>query len=264
MGKIKTFLKYTKDFVAHGEFRYILSSVRYVLTGKTTRKTRFYKSSLGRFLVRKGTLDFQFANYAYEWGVKKFVYEHLNNYNVFLDIGANIGTYSILFAKKGLRGYAFEPVVSNFDAFTTNLKLNNIEDKVTAFPFALGERKRKAGFTFDPINTGASHLTDNSDFLEETLSPEFVDVDVIPFDNILDELDIKNDDRIFIKIDVEGMEENVIKGAEKFIKSHPNLLFVIESVHSGKDNLTKLLNSFANFEIMEVDELNMGAKKINN
>lgn len=264
MGKIKTFLKYTKDFLKHGEYRYILSSVRYILTGKTTRKTRYYKSSLGKFLVRKGTLDFQFANYAYEWGVKKFVYEHLNNYNVFLDIGANIGTYSILFAKQGLKGYAFEPVISNYDALSTNLKLNDIEDKVTAFPFALGEKKRKASFTFNPKNTGASHLTDNSDFLEETHNPEFVDVDITPFDNILDELNIKNDDRIFIKIDVEGMEENVIRGAEKFIKKHPNLLFVIESVHSGKDKLTKLLNSFADFEIMEVDELNMGAKKINN
>ena len=150
MGKIKTFLKYTKDFVKHGEFRYVLSSVKYILTGKTTRKTRYYKSSLGRFLVRKGTLDFQFANYAYEWGVKKFVYEHLKNYNVFLDIGANIGTYSILFAKQGLRGYAFEPVVSNFDAFTTNLKLNDIEDKVTTFPFALGRKEKESRLYFRP------------------------------------------------------------------------------------------------------------------
>jgi len=264
MGKIKTFLKYTKDFVKHGEFRYVFSSVRYVLTGKTTRKTRYYKSSLGKFLVRKGTLDFQFANYAYEWGVKKFVYKHLKNYNVFLDIGANIGTYSILFAKHGLRGYAFEPVISNYDALVTNIKLNDFESKITAFPFALGEKKRKAEFTFDSINTGASHLTDNSDFLEKTSNPKFVAVDVVTLDSIMDELNIKIDDRIFIKIDVEGMEENVIKGAEKFIKKYPNLLFVIESIHSGEENLTKLLNSFANFESMEVDELNMGAKKINN
>lgn len=264
MGKIKTFLKYTKDFLKHGEYRYILSSVRYILTGNTTRKTRHYKSSLGKFLVRKGTLDFQFANYAYEWGVKKFVYEHIDDYDVFLDIGANIGTYSVLFAKKGLKGYAFEPVISNFDALVTNLKLNNIDNEVTAFPFALGEKKRKAAFTFDPVNTGASHLTDNSDFLEETLNPEYVDVDVMRLDDILDELDINTNDRIFIKIDVEGMEEQVIKGAQEFIESHPNLLFVIESIHSGKEKLDRLLNSFGEFEILEVDELNMGAKKIIN
>jgi len=262
MGKIKTFLKYTKDFLKHGEFRFVLSSVRYILKGKTTRKTRYYKSSLGKFLVRKGTLDFQFANYAYEWGVKKFVYKHLNDYNVFLDVGANIGTYSILLAKQGLTGYAFEPVISNYDVFITNLKLNNIEDKVVAFPFALGEKKRTVGFTFDPVNTGASHINDNSDFLEEIHNPLFVNADVIPLDDMLDKLDIKETDRILVKIDVEGMEDLVLKGAKKFIKNHPNLLFVIESVHSGKEKLVNLLNSFADFEIMEVDELNIGAKKI--
>lgn len=262
MGKIKTFLKYTVDFVKHGEFRYILSSVRYVIKGKTTRKTRYYTSSLGRFLVRKGTLDFQFANYAYEWGVKKFVYKHIHDYDVFIDIGANIGTYSVLFAQKGLTGYAFEPVISNFDAFITNLKLNNIEDKVIAYPLALGEEKRKAQFTFDPINTGASHLTENSDFLEEISNPEIVDIEIVLFDEILHELNIKPDDKIIMKIDVEGMESDVINGAKSFIKNHPNLLIICESVHSGKEELQKVLSAIGNFEFLEVDDLNMAARKL--
>lgn len=262
MGKIKTFLKYTLDFVKHREFRYILSSVRYVLQGKTTRKTRYYTSSLGRFIVRKGTLDFQFANYAYEWGVKKFVYKHLHDYNIFIDIGANIGTYSVLFAKKGLTGFAFEPVISNFDAFITNLKLNNIEEKVVAYPLALGEKKRKAQFTFDPVNTGASHLVENSEFLEKILNPELVDIEIVTFDDIVHELNIKPDDRVFIKIDVEGMEPDVIVGASNFIKNHPNLLFVIESVHSGKEKLKQILSNIDDFEFLEVDELNMAARKV--
>ena len=262
MGKINTFLKYTKDFVKHGEFRYIFSSIRYIITGRTTRKSRHYKSSLGKFYVRKGTLDFQFANYAYEWGVKQFVYKHINDYNIFIDIGANIGTYSILFANKGLNGFAFEPVISNYDALVTNIKLNNIESKVTTYPFALGEKKRKAGFTFDPINTGASHLTENDGFLEEVNNPEFVNIDIIPFDNIYNDLNIKNDDKVFIKIDVEGMEPHVIKGASKFLKNHPNILIVLESKHSGRDDIKKLLSSIATFEFLEVDDLNMAAKKI--
>ncbi|MBC8319532.1 MAG: FkbM family methyltransferase [Bacteroidetes bacterium] len=261
MGKIRTFLKYTKDFLKHGEYRYVLSSVRYVLLGKTTRKTRYYKSSLGKFLVRKGTLDFQFGNYAYEWGVKKFVYKHIHDYNVFLDVGANIGTYSILLANKGLTGFAFEPVISNFDALITNLKLNKIEDKVVAYPFGLGEKKRNVGFTFDPVNTGASHLTENSDFLEEISNPEFVNVEIVRFDDIIHELNIKPDDKVFMKIDVEGMEPDVILGAVNFIKNHPNLLIVIESVHSGNEKLKELFSSIADFEFLEVDELNMAAKK---
>jgi len=262
MGKINTFLKYTKDFAKHREYRYIFSSIRYIATGKTTRKSRYYKSSLGKFYVRKGTLDFQFANYAYEWGVKQFVYKHIDNYNIFLDIGANIGTYSILFADKGLKVFAFEPVMSNYKALVKNIKLNNIENKVTTFPFALGAKKRKAGFTFDPINTGASHLSENDDFLDKVVNPEFVEGQIIPFDEIYEELNIKNNDRVFVKIDVEGMEPDVLKGATKFLTNHTNILIVLESKHSGRDDIKKLLSNIAPFEFLEVDELNMAARKI--
>lgn len=261
MGKIRTFMRYAKDFAKHGEFRYIFSSIKYILSGKTTRKTRYYKSSLGKFIVRKGTLDFQFANYAYEWGVKKFVYKHMHNYNVLIDVGANIGTYSILFAKKGHTVHAFEPVISNYNAFATNIKLNNLEGSISAHPHALGETRRKAGFTFDPVNTGASHLTEIKDHLEVITNPEFEEIEIIPFDEILNKLDIKKNDKVFMKIDVEGMESNVIVGATEFIKNHPNLLIIIETIHSGKDQIIKLLSSISDFEFLEVDKLNTAARK---
>lgn len=261
MNKIITFFRYTLDFLKYGEFRYVLSSVRYIIKGKTTRKSRYYRSSLGKFYVRKGTLDFQFANYAYEWGVKKFVYKHINDYNIFIDIGSNIGTYSVLFANRGLTGYAFEPITSNYEALVTNIKLNKLENKITTFNFALGDAKRKAGFTFDPINTGASHITENSDFLDEISEPEFEDIDILPFDSISHKLNIKKDDRVFIKIDVEGMEPQVIKGASKFLNTHPNLLIVLESKHSGREDIKKLLSSIADFEFFDVDDMNMAAKK---
>ena len=263
MGKIKTFLQYTKDFIKHGEYRYILSSIRYILTGKTTRKTRSYKSSLGSFIVRKGTLDFQFANYAYESNVKKFVYGELKNYNVFLDIGANIGTYSIIPANEGLKVVAFEPVKSNYEALVTNLKLNNYQDTVITYPIALGKTNTKANFTLDMINTGASHLTEYADITEVIENPEFEDIEIVRFDDISHELKIDLSDKVFMKIDVEGMEPDVLIGAEKFIKNHPNILVIIETIHSGEDNLKKLFSSLANFEFIEVDDLNMAARKIN-
>ncbi len=262
MGKIITFLNYTKDFVKHGEFRYILSSIRYILTGKTTRKTRPYKSSLGRFMVRKGTLDFQFANYAYEKNVKRFVYKHLNDYDVFLDVGANIGTYSIISANNGLRAIAFEPVKSNYEAFITNLGLNNLQDTVVTYPLALGKTKTRANFTLDMVNTGASHLTEYSDITEEIENPEFEDINIVTFDEIFEELNIGRDEKVFMKVDVEGMEPDVLIGAADFIKNHPNILVVIETIHVGRERLEEVFNNLAEFEFLEVDGLNMGARKI--
>lgn len=264
MQKIKTFFNYFKDFVKWGEYRYIFISIKYILLHKTTSRTRIYKSSLGKFISRKGTLDFQFANYAYEWGVKKFVYQHLNEFNVFLDIGANIGTYSILLAKNGLHGYAFEPIKSNRNALRINLILNNLEDNVKLFPLALGEVAHTAEFEFGHINTGASHLatikpTDETPGRETTTTS-----DIVPLDSLLDKIDFKKEDHIFIKIDVEGMEEEVLLGAKKFLQAYPNILIVMESKHSGRKRLAQVLNEIDNFEILNVDDLNMGARKNKN
>jgi len=262
MNKINTFLKYFKDFIKCKEYRYILTSMKFVLLRRTTSKSRIYRSSLGTFLVRKGTIDFQFANYAYEWNVKGFVYKHLKDYNVFLDIGANMGTYSILFATQGLRGYAFEPIKSNYNATRINLFLNDLDDKVKVFNLALGTHKQKAEFAFDILNTGASHMVGVE--LNENLDDQqmIIESNIVPLDDLMSEMNIKKEDRIIMKIDVEGMEEKVLLGAKKFLQTYPNILIVMESVHSGKEKLTKVLNEIAPFEILEVDELNMGAKKI--
>lgn len=262
MGRIKTFVKYFKDYVKCREYRYILTSVKYIILRRTTSKSRIYKSSLGRFFVRKGTIDFQFANYAYEWNVKKFVYEHLKDYNVFLDIGANIGTYSILLAENGLRGYAFEPIKYNYDTTRINLILNELDDKVKVFNLALGSQRAKVQFAFDVINTGASHMVGVE--LKEYLADKekIEESTILPLDNLMSEMDIHKEDRIFIKIDVEGMEEEVLLGAKKFLQTYPNILIVMESVHSGKEELASVLNGIAQFKILEVDELNIGAKKI--
>jgi FkbM family methyltransferase len=214
------------------------------------------------FLSRKGTLDFQFANYAYEWGVKQFVYKHLPHCQGFLDIGSNIGTYAILLAQKGLHGYAFEPIKSNYDALRINLILNNLEDKVTAFPVALGDHHEKAEFAFDLVNTGASHLAsihpDDAVLEREkgTLS------EIVPLDSLLDQIQFDKEETIFIKIDVEGMEEKVLRGAKKFLQTYPNIILVMESKHSGREKLAAVLNDIADFEILEVDDLNMGARKV--
>jgi len=261
MGKILTFWRYSKDFLKHGEFHYFLSSIKYMLTGKPTRHTAPYTSSLGKFVVRAGTLDFQFANYAYEWGVKKFVYKHVDHYNKFLDVGANIGTYSILFAKKGMEGCAFEPVATNFEALSINIELNNLQKQVKLVNLALGSYAHTDVFTFVPDNTGASHLKsiENKDVKDggET------EVEVVTLDSLIDQCNFDPDkDKIFIKIDVEGMEANVLEGAKTFLKTYPEIIIVMESVHSGKEKLSNLLKSIDNrFQILEVDNLNMGAIK---
>ncbi|PKP52931.1 MAG: hypothetical protein CVT92_06585 [Bacteroidetes bacterium HGW-Bacteroidetes-1] len=265
MHKISTFIRYFVDFLQFGQVRLVIASFIYILTKKSFIKTRIIHSKLGLFLHRKGSLDFQFANYAYEWNVKKIMNKYYKEYQVFIDIGSNIGTYTIMLAKRGLRTYAFEPAYENFRALKVNVLLNNLEETTTIYNVGLSDTNTKASFVFDPLNTGASHLDGiPAEDIEAELRGISTEIELVRFDDIFNEMNIKNNEKILMKIDVEGMESSVLLGAEIFFKQHPNILLVMESVHSGEDKLKNILNQFGVFEYIPVDALNMAAKKIGN
>jgi len=265
MHKIITFLRYLKDYLQYGQILLVFASIIYLLTGKAYPKTRLFRGKLGLFLHRKGSLDFQFGNYAYEWSVKQFFLKHYSHYQTFIDVGANMGTYTVMFAKKGLNTIAFEPSASNFKALQINLMLNDLERKVNSFNLGLDDNDRKASFVFDPVNTGASHLS-AAEYYDPVTDKrgEITEVQLVMLDHIQKKLPLPKEDAVLMKIDVEGMEEHVIKGAKDFIKNRKELLIVMESVHSGEEKLKGLLSEIAEFEFLEVDSLNFAAKKIRN
>ncbi|HMM10881.1 MAG TPA: FkbM family methyltransferase [Bacteroidales bacterium] len=263
MEKLLKFYRYLNDFLRYGQIRPTLAAIIYIFFGRSILRTRLVRGKLGFFLHRKDTLDFQFANYAYEWGVKRFMLNHYADKDVFIDVGANIGTYSVMLGGKGLRVYAFEPAYENFKALNINIMLNKLEKNFKGFNFGLSNENSRAGFNYDPLNTGASHL-DILPFEDETFAERAIhtEIEIRRFDDIVKELDIKAFDRILMKIDVEGMEAQVIEGAKEFIRNHENITLVMECVHTGKELLMKKLDEIGKFEYIEVDNLNFGAKKI--
>lgn len=262
MKKILTYVRYFTDFLQYGQLRLVIASVVYILTGKSFIQTRIFRGKLGYFLHRKGSLDFQFGNYAYEWNVKEVMLKHLHSYDVFFDVGANIGSYTIMLAGSGLRTYAFEPVYSNYKALNINILLNDLESKVTAFNFGLGNETRPESFSFDPLNTGASHISSHpADTLDAEKRSIATTIQITKLDDIVSSFELKETDRILMKIDVEGMEIEVLQGAAQFLKSRPKVMLIIESVHSGEEQLKKVLSEIDEFEFFSIDSLNMGAFK---
>lgn len=257
ISKIITFSRYLGDFIRNRQFRFIVTAIKYELIGKSSWTDKLYKSDLGKFYTRKGTLDFQFANWAYEWNVKKFMLNHINEFDVFIDVGANIGTYSIMMARKGKKVFSFEPVGDNFRAFHINLLLNNLHDKVAFYNFGLSAKEQDVDFVFEPVNTGASHIASSHDE-----AGEHVPVKVKPLDAIYDQLGISPDDKVMIKVDTEGMEVDVIEGAKNFLTNQKHLIMVLESIHSEAKPIEEALNKIASFEYSRVDDLNIATRKI--
>jgi len=137
--------------------------------------------------------------------------------DVVLDVGAHIGTHTIFFANKvGPEGwvFAFEPQRIPFQTLCANVTLNALTN-VTALQKAAGAAHGQIAVPeLDPTvrsNFGAVALTDKYEG-----SP----VDIIPIDAL--KLDRCN----LIKVDVEGMETNVLEGARETLQRCKPILFL--------------------------------------
>ena len=141
---------------------------------------------------------------------ERFELAHLRkNYirkgDVCLDIGANIGNHSVYFAKNchASKVYAFEPVKSTFDVLKRNIELNNLEKCIQAYNYGISDRMKSASIVhFDETNIGATQLT-----ADATGNLKLIALDDMSFQMKVD----------FVKIDVEGMEYDVLFGGSKFL-----------------------------------------------
>jgi FkbM family methyltransferase len=256
MNKIITYTRYLLSYLKNKDFGSIKASINFLLKRPTHKTDRIIQSSIGTFYCRKNTNDFQFANYYYEWSVKKKVLELLPSISVFIDGGACTGDYSVLLAKKGIRCFAFEPVHDTFRVLKKNLELNDLLEKVKAYSFGLGNTLENARFEINTVNTGASHKTVKTSGSQEI-------VEIRTFDSILPELAIRPEDSILLKLDVEGMEVEAIQGAKNFIREYHNLILIVEMKHCGPRMIEETLNSIAPFTCKRLDAFNLIATRIN-
>ena len=138
-----------------------------------------------------------------------------------------------------------------------NLNINDLEDKIKLFPYGLGCADYSASLTFDHINTGASRINKVKNSASEK-------AEIRKLDSVMEEMAIVQNEHIFIKMDVEGMEPEAIRGAFKFILHYPNITFIVEDKHSGQFPITDTFSDIALFEFGKVDDINLYAKKIRN
>jgi FkbM family methyltransferase len=124
---------------------------------------------------------------------------------LFIDIGANIGYYSLLAASIGIKCIAFEPIQKNYSLFEKSIKQNNFQHLIKLYKIALGEEHKMVEFNIINHNMGGATMYDFTNKIE----PDYKE-NVMVF--IADDLLLPIEQEMFIKMDVENMEVSVIKG----------------------------------------------------
>ncbi|MCF8332343.1 MAG: FkbM family methyltransferase [Bacteroidales bacterium] len=258
MKKLKTYYKYLKEYLKHGDFESIFDSLLYLLFGKGSLRNRIVYSGIGKIHIRKGTNDFQYANYFYEWTVKKFIFNNMREYGYFFDIGAGIGEYTLLLSQNGKTVFTFEPQESSFQSILINLNINQFNN-TTVFHCGLGKKNQVFPFAINPVNTGASHILTPDQKLPKGYKHSQIKVKRL--DDIINDLSVDFNESFLIKLDVEGMEADVLEGAKTFIKKCKHTMIIMEDKHSGESKLVSILDTIDNFTFGRVDDLNIYAQK---
>ncbi len=159
----------------------------------------------------------------HEYEDMAFVLHALRPDDLFVDIGANVGSYTVLAAgAAGARCLSIEPVPQTFLRLQDNLRLNDLDARVDARRIAIGRDAGTVKFT-----TGLD--TVNHALAEGEQSAASADVPVATLDAIL----AGSVPRV-VKIDVEGYESEVLAGAGRTLASTDLLAVLMELNGSGK------------------------------
>ena len=180
---------------------------------------------------------------AYERAELNLLNRHLSEDSVFVDIGANFGLYSLVASQKITNSgeiICFEPFPKNYAALKKNISLNS-KSYIISENIALGDKKDELSLYYQPTEKNLGMVSAN--FIENSKT---IEVDVMSFDEYVNENGIDKID--FIKIDVEGFENQVIIGMRKTLELFsPMILIEIfdegsinSNHHNAHDYLTRI------------------------
>ncbi|WP_414550955.1 FkbM family methyltransferase [Anabaena sp. CCY 0017] len=159
-----------------------------------------------------------------ELAALKSLQQYLQPNDIFIDVGANFGLHT-LYAAKLLEHqgqvFAFEPVISNLKLLQRNITLNSLNQRVTIVSKAVSNSRQKSISFYLPskdmtVTASLNQTSDNS--LE-------IEVENTRLDDYWQAVDLAIK---LIKIDVEGAELEVLRGAENILKKwHPVLVIEV-------------------------------------
>lgn len=222
-------------FIYHKKINYILRNLNKFLSGILPDKIKlppsgffFLKTNSGK--IKIATNQTSYLTQLLFWnGYKNFEYSEIfeklsKNINSFLDIGSNIGYYSLLATKSNpnIKVFAFEPAIGPKHFLQKNIQLNNFQDNIKAIDLALSNQIGEIDFyeveslkyknlKYNLAGEGnAGTKTTSRNFIKNTVTATTLESFILH--EKLTSIDL-------IKIDTEGTEIDILNSGKEVVKS---------------------------------------------
>lgn len=187
--------------------------------------------------IRKGPLsglnwslkisDHRYLSGDYETDSTLLLMSRIKKGDVVFDVGANAGYFTLLFSRLTSpdKVFAFEPLPENIDLLSLHLRINEA-GPVTIFPYAVADKSGEIVFSDSGNPSANTYKTESSVFDPgSSIKVKAVSLDDMVFENSLPMPD-------FMKIDVEGAELDVLKGAARILeKKQTSFLLATHDCH---------------------------------
>jgi FkbM family methyltransferase len=163
----------------------------------------------------------------------EWIETHVGAGEVFYDIGANIGVYSLVAARKpggAARVFSFEPSYASVASLCANIVLNGVEADVTPMPVALSDRTAMNVLSLRDAEPGAARHVLGAADPEEGPAVFRQPVMMFRLDDLIDSLRLPPPNHI--KLDVDGGELAVLEGAARTLRS-PSLRSILVEVSTA-------------------------------
>lgn len=186
-----------------------------------------YQGNLSVFVNTLYPIETEMLTGEYDPATSQIIKRFVSKDSVSMDVGANVGALTLLMAKIAHQGVtiAVAPGPPTFRRLLGNLRLNpEISRRVMPYQVGLGDEEGELLWSEDQSNRG------NAGLLDSAGTP----VPVTTLDSLFQStrLDTLN----FIKIDVEGMEYEVVKGGVRTIEKHRPIIYfeTLESFRASR------------------------------
>jgi len=195
--------------------------------------------------------DIKRAKFCYkEKSTVLWIEKYYQKGDVIFDVGANIGAVSLISAahlEKDCLIYAFEPLPTTFGMLFKNIMTNNYDEVIIPLNIALSDNVAINQFNLTSIESGSSgHSIDNME-ISRNFNKKSLTVLTQTLDSVISTYHINLANHI--KIDVDGVDYEVLLGGEKRILNSPTLKTILIEKNGKQDKIRSLVKKYGFVEV---------------